>query len=112
VEKRLDQSRAKGKEAAVVEATLLVEAGWIDMVDVLWLVVAPHDITLKRLQERGLPESEALARLAAQTPPEKLRLHAGEVIHNDGDLTKLKSSVENLWHKMHNENENVQKRSG
>jgi dephospho-CoA kinase len=107
VERRLSQSRAKGKEAAVVEAILLVEAGWLDMVDVLWLVVAPHDATLKRLQERGLPESEALARLAAQTPPEKLRLYATEVIHNDGDLVKLKSTVENLWNKMHNKNENV-----
>jgi dephospho-CoA kinase len=103
VEKRLDEARRRGKEVAVVEAILLVEAGWMDMVDVLWLVVAPHDLTLKRLKERGLPEPEALARMAAQTPPEKLKQYAGEVIHNDGDLAKLKSTVENLWRKIHNE---------
>jgi dephospho-CoA kinase len=82
---------------------LLVEAGWINMVDELWLVVAPHDLTLSRLKERGLPEPEALARMAAQTPPEKLKQHAREVIQNDGDLAKLKSTVENLWRKIHNE---------
>jgi dephospho-CoA kinase len=103
VEKRLEQARRRGKEVAVVEAILLVEAGWMDMVDELWLVVAPHDLTLKRLKERGLPEQEALARMAAQTPPEKLKQHAGEVIQNDGDLAKLKSTVENLWRKIHNE---------
>ena len=41
--------------------------------------------------------------LATQTPPEKLKQYAGEVIMNDGDLAKLKSTVENLWRKIHNE---------
>src|ERR1039458_81419 len=52
VEARLDQLRKQGKEVAIVEATLFVEAGWMDMVDELWLVVAPKEITLKRLEDR------------------------------------------------------------
>ena len=98
VEARLDRYRKEGKKAAVLEAILLVEAGWMDMVDELWLVVAPRDITLKRLQEqRGISEAEAMARMAAQTPAEKLAAHAKIIIHNDSSLEDLKSRVKKLW---------------
>lgn len=98
VEDRLRLFREQGKEVAVVEAILLVEAGWMDMVDELWLVEAPVEPTLKRLQkERGLPEAEALARMAAQTPAEKLAVYAREIIRNDGTLEDLKNKVHTLW---------------
>ncbi len=103
VELRLDCARRQGKKVAVIEATLLVEAGWMDMIDTLWLVIAPHDLTLKRLKERGLPESEALARMSAQTPPEKLEKYAQKIINNDGNLAKLKLTVKSLWENTFND---------
>jgi dephospho-CoA kinase len=102
VEERLNSLRTQGQAVAVVEATLLVEAGWMDMLDELWLVTAPRDLTLKRLEGRGLPESEALARMAAQTPPEKLASYARAVINNDGNMDHLKEQVEKLWNGLHN----------
>jgi dephospho-CoA kinase len=102
VEDRLNSYRTQGKGVAVVEATLLVEAGWMDMVDELWLVTAPKELTLKRLEGRGLPESEALARMAAQTPPEKLASYARAVIKNDGNMDRLREQVEKLWNGLHN----------
>jgi dephospho-CoA kinase len=75
----------------------------MDMVDQLWLVVAPKDLTLKRLEGRGVPESEALARMANQPPPEKKIGLASQVINNEGDLEDLKKKVENLWQALHNE---------
>jgi dephospho-CoA kinase len=102
VEARLNQFRQQGKELTVLEAVLLVEAGWMDMVDELWLVVAPREITLKRLEGRGVPEAEALARMAKQPPPDKKLGIATEVINNKGGLEDLKAKVENLWQGLHN----------
>jgi dephospho-CoA kinase len=101
VENRLDQYRKQGKEVGVVEATLLIEAGWMDMLDELWVVTAPREATLKRLKERGLSEAEALARLAAQTPAEKMKPYAKTVIDNKGNLEDLKAQVVKLWQKIH-----------
>jgi dephospho-CoA kinase len=103
IESRLKQLQEQGKKAAVVEAILLVEAGWMDMVDELWLITASRGITLERLKKRGLTESEALARLASQTPPEKLKSHARVVISNDGSLEDLRTRVEEQWKRLVND---------
>lgn len=104
VENALDQFRRQGKDIAVIEAILLVEAGWRDMVDQLWVVAAPRDITLKRLKGRGLSESEALARMARQPKAEERSRYADAIIHNDGNLDDLKTQVEKLWQEIHNDN--------
>jgi dephospho-CoA kinase len=97
IETHLVTSRQQGKVAAVIEATLLVEAGWMDMVDELWLVTAPPEQMLERLKKRGLSESESLARLASQTSAEVLEPKATVVIKNDSSLEQLQASVEKLW---------------
>jgi len=104
VENALEQFQRQGKEVTVLEAILLVEAGWRDMSDQLWLVVAPKDLTLSRLEGRGLPESEALARMARQPSAEERLRYADIVIRNDGDLDDLRKQVEKLWSAIHNDN--------
>ena len=97
IEKRITQFKEQRKVAAVIEAILLVEAGWMDMVDELWLVTASQSLTLERLKIRRLSESEALRRLASQTPPERLTTQAKVVIKNDSTLEDLRTNVEKLW---------------
>ena len=75
----------------------------MDLVDELWLVTAPKDITLRRLAGRGVSEPEALARMAKQLPPEKKIKFATQVIDNESNLEDLKKKVENLWQALHNE---------
>ncbi len=103
IEKRIQSLRQKGVKIAVIEATLLIEAGWRDMVDELWLVTAPAETSIKRLKARGLSESEALARLAAQPPPEKKAPFATLILSNEGTLEELKAKVDRLWSRIHNE---------
>jgi len=103
IEKRIDSLRQKGAKVVVIEATLLIEAGWRDMVDELWLVTAPVEISIARLKSRGLSEAEALARLAAQPPPEKKAHLATVIIRNDGTVDELRIKVDSLWDKIHNE---------
>ena len=50
---RLEEYRRQGTAVVVVEAPLLLEAGWISMIDRVWVTVAPEFTVLKRLKGRG-----------------------------------------------------------
>jgi dephospho-CoA kinase len=51
----------------VLEAAVLLDAGWDDLLDGLWVVTAPRDVALHRLMEtRGLTLQEGEKRLNAQ----------------------------------------------
>ena len=97
VERRLKKLKKQGSTCAAVEATLLLEAGWDKMVDHVWLVVAPEDTVVQRLErDRSQPGEATLARLAAQTPAEKQLPHVDAVIRNEGDIDELESQVRRL----------------
>jgi len=86
----------------VVEATLLIEAGWTDLVDKVWPVVAPEDVAIRRLKEQqGMSESQILARLKSQMPVEEKMKYADEVIYNAGDIAQLEAKVTELWNGLH-----------
>ena len=87
-------SRAGG--IVVLEATLLVEAGWADHFDLVVTVEAPLELRLARAVARGLDPAEARRRLEAQGSGEARRAAAGRVIHNDGDSEHLRQQVESL----------------
>jgi dephospho-CoA kinase len=80
----------------VLEATLLVEAGWADAFDLVVTVEAPIEVRLLRAVARGLAPDEARRRLAAQGDGAARRAGAGRVIQNDGDSSQLQSEVEAL----------------
>jgi len=99
-QEKIKDYRRQGAKAIVVEATLLIEAGWTDLVDKVWLVVTPEDVAIQRLsQHKGMSESQILARLEVQMPAEEKMKYAAEVIYNDGDLNQLEAKVTELWHK-------------
>lgn len=51
----------------VVEAAVLLEAGWADRVDSVWVIWAPEEDIIARLQQRnGLSQEAARARIAMQ----------------------------------------------
>ena len=81
---------------AVLEATLLVEAGFRDLFDLVVTVEAPAELRLVRAVARGLPEDDARARLAAQGSGDERRAASDLVIVNDGDLASLEAAVEDL----------------
>lgn len=56
-----------GARIVVVEAIRLVEGGYVDLVDEVWLVTCPPDAQRARLADRGLEPAEAERRMAAQT---------------------------------------------
>ena len=98
VKARLEEYRRQGVSVVVLEAPLLIEAGWSSLVDEVWVTVAPEPTVLRRLKERpGLSEQQSLARIHAQLPSEERIKHADVVIDNDCSLNELKAKVRELW---------------
>jgi dephospho-CoA kinase len=84
----------------VLDAAILIEAGWQNLVDEVWVVRASKDEQLERLMTRDrLSHSEAVERIEAQIPlAEKLR-QADVVIDNTMDVEQTRRQVESLWQK-------------
>jgi len=92
----VQKQAAAGTGVLVLEAAVLLQAGWDRLVDEVWLVRAPLAVARERLQRgRGLTPEEVEARLAARVEPDVAR--ADIVIDNDGDLAALERKVEDAW---------------
>jgi dephospho-CoA kinase len=101
VKTQLEEYKRQGAGVVVLEAPLLLEAGWASLVDEVWVTTASQTTILERLRERtGLSEKEALARIHAQLPAEEQVKHADIVIDTDCDLDELKAKVNKLWQRL------------
>ncbi len=90
-----------GTELAVLEAAVLFEAGWEDLVDEIWVTVVEPDLAVTRLAERnGLEEADARARIESQLSNEERIGKAGYVIENNGTLEALQTAVESSWNQL------------
>ena len=95
---QLEEYRRQGVDVLVLEAPLLVEAGWSSLADEVWVTTAPEATVLQRLEERAeLSEKEARARIRSQLPTEERIKHADVVIDTDCRLDELKTKVKGLW---------------
>jgi dephospho-CoA kinase len=85
----------------VFDAPLIVEAGFEDACDAIVVVSAPEEAQIARvMQERGMTEDAATARLRAQAPAADKERVADFVIRNDGTTAELESTVDALWKKL------------
>jgi len=61
------------------------------------VVEAPLETRLDRLEERGVPRNDAVARIAQQASDEERRAIATHVVDNAGDREELEAQVETIW---------------
>ena len=98
---QLDEQRKKfvaaGCPAVVLDAPLLLEAGWGEMCDVILFVDTPRDIRLLRAKKRGWSEAEFDRREAAQWTTEEKQRHASVVIQNSQSADELRAAVRRIW---------------
>jgi dephospho-CoA kinase len=93
-------SRDGARDAAFVEAALLVEAGFHKKLDGLVVTWCRPEQQLERLRARGFSDEEARRRIAAQLPAgEKLRF-ATEKIDTSGTLEETRRQVTALAQKL------------
>jgi dephospho-CoA kinase len=97
-------SRNGTRDAAFVEAALLVEAGYHKDLDGLVITWCRPEQQLERLRARGFSDEEARRRIAAQLPvADKLR-YATEKIDCSGSLEDTRKQVEGLAAKLQSKN--------
>ena len=101
VEKKIEALRHQGIEVVVLEATLLVEARWTDLVDQVWVTITPEAAVISRLvSQKGFTEEQARARIKSQTPIAQRAKNADVVIENNLDINTLRKKVEGLWQQL------------
>ena len=81
----------------VLEAALLIEAGWQTLVDEVWVVACEREIRIRRIMERdGRGEQDAKRRIESQMSDEDRIRFADVVIDNSGSLDELKEIVKKV----------------
>ena len=94
---RVAELAADGVEIVVIEAALLIEAGWTPIADEVWVLTAPRETALERLTGRGMSPEQANARIDSQMPQDERVSHADAIIANDGGKNELEQAVRELW---------------
>jgi dephospho-CoA kinase len=98
---RIQELRARATSIVVLEAAVLIEADWLDIVDEVWLVLTSPEVARQRLIERnGVTAEQAGARIAAQLSNDQRRPYAQVVIENNGSLEELRRAVNDAWSKL------------
>ena len=96
---RLD---AAGTEVAVLEAAVMIEAGWQDLVDEVWVVAVSRDTARDRLMARNnFSEEDADRRIDSQITNDERLKHADVVISNDCSMEQAATRVSRAWAGMH-----------
>lgn len=89
------------RPVVVIDVVKLIESGWVQVCDEVWVVTAPEEQQVARLKAtRGMSEAEARQRIAAQAPQADRLAHATVVIDNGGSLDATRAQVEAAWQAM------------
>jgi dephospho-CoA kinase len=83
--------------AIVIDAALLIEAGWSGICSVIAFVDCPRAERLRRAATRGWSPEEFSRREAAQLPIEEKRRRASHVIDNSGSRADLEGEIARFW---------------
>ena len=89
-----------GESIAVVDVPLLYETGHEGDFDRVVVTVAPMDAQVGRLAARGIGESDARLRIAAQMPAADKAARADFVIRTDGTFENTERQVEDILRKL------------
>jgi len=87
-----------GVEAVILDAALLLEAGWRVLCDAVVFVDAPFEERLARVTKtRGWSRDEFRFREMSQFPLERKRREAAYVVENTGDGSRTLSQLEDVY---------------
>lgn len=86
------------KGILVLEVPLLIETGWHQKVDQVWLVTVDEGTQLRRLVTRDkLTLEQARERIASQMPQAEKAKYARVIIDNSGSTEKTLEQVQKFW---------------
>jgi dephospho-CoA kinase len=93
-------ARTGASSLLVLDAALLLEAGWDGYCDKILFVETPRCIRLQRARRRGWTEAGFEAREAAQASAESKRMRADIVIDNSSTPEHTYEQLETLWRRL------------
>jgi len=100
IEERLVTLESNHNKVAVVEAAILIEAGWKSLFDEIWVVISDPEEVINRLGVRnGLSREDAVKRIDSQMSNNERIGHGDVVVENTGSMEDLQTRVNSLWAK-------------
>jgi dephospho-CoA kinase len=88
----------KSPKAVVVEAAILIEAGWVYLVAEVWVATTDSEQVVRRIQQpNNFSEEQIRGRINAQMTQAERVKHATVVVENSGDLEQLHRKLRELW---------------
>jgi len=93
----MDQARKQKVAGVVLDAALLMKAGWDELCDHVVFVDVPRDQRLSRALSRGWTETQFDARENSQIDICLKRERASSTIDNSGSLIETFQKVQKLW---------------
>ncbi|XP_015741199.1 bifunctional coenzyme A synthase-like isoform X2 [Coturnix japonica] len=98
VREQIREAGAQGKAVMVLDAAVLLEAGWQEMVHEVWAAIIPEDEALKRIVSRdGLSEEAARDRLRSQMSDGQRVREAHVVLSTAWEPDVTHKQVEKAW---------------
>lgn len=100
IEDFIARQQSQGSALVVIDAPLIIEAGWADKFDALWLVyLNPQTQIVRAMARDRVSAQEIEARLAKQMTFAEKKLFATDIIDNSGELAETHSQLEQLLKK-------------
>ena len=96
IQKRYDEASANPEvELFFVEAALLIEAGYKQVVDEMWYIYASTEVRSKRLWEyRGYTQEKIQSIMENQLSEEEFRQASDFILDNSGSLAEVYSQID------------------
>jgi dephospho-CoA kinase len=91
---------AEGLAVAVLDAPVMLKAGWDAFCDHIVFVEAPEETRRARAMSRGWRQEDIAARETVQEPLATKRQRADFVIDNSGTRDQTQAQVERLWREL------------
>jgi dephospho-CoA kinase len=95
---QVQQLASAGVPLAILDAPVLLKAGWAEVCDAMVFVDCDEVLRRARAVERGWTPEEFAAREAAQESVAEKRERADFVLENSGEMEYTKVQIERLWH--------------
>lgn len=95
---RIEELKQQGNyPAAILDAPVLLKAGWNELCDAIVYVDAPHAVRQARAQQRGWTAEEFARREGAQEPLPEKQAHADVTIDNSGSMEHTRQQIREFW---------------
>ena len=96
-----DLEKDLANQLLILEAAVLIEAGWFDLVDEVLVVHTPISSAITRIKSRdNLDSDQAQERINAQISNEERINFANYTIENSGKISDFELALDTYWDKL------------